>query len=193
MSFPRFFLLASIACATSVFVHGTTVTSFIQLPSEGPLVFTDNSVMNVQGVNDTPTLTLDGAPTVGELYNIALSPTSGTKSNGSVLLHDDVALVQINSVTVFTGSATFSQTFTESVTANVATFAALAGSPFTIHLTNGEYLTITPLANSNLGTNSIVDADFLLTSNLPTPEPASMLFVGSGLFVLAAVAGRLRR
>jgi hypothetical protein len=193
MSFSqRSLLLVFLACGTGLFLKGTTVTSFIQLPSEGPLVFTDGSVMNVTGVNDTPTLTLDGAPTVSELYNISLTPTSGTKSNGGILLHDDIALVQINSITEFTGSAPFTQNFTETVVTGVATFAALAGTPFSIHLTNGEYLTITPLANANLGTSSIVDADFQLTSTLATPEPASMLFVGTGLIGLMAVARRLR-
>jgi hypothetical protein len=180
--------LLLLAC-TSVCLSAST--SFIQLPSEGPLVFADNSVINVQGVNDTPGLTLGGPATLSELYQIALSPTTGTKSNGSVIVHDDIALVQIDAITEFTGSAPFSQTFTETVSSGVATYAALAGTPFTIHLTNGEFLTITPQADANLGTTPIVNATFLLTSTIP--EPSSVLFVGAGLLVLAAVAGKLRR
>jgi hypothetical protein len=165
---------------------------FLQTNAATGGTFTDTSRIQAAGVNDTVTLTLNAAPIVSTLYTFLLQPFSGTKTTSSTTLFDDVTLIEDNSAVVFTGTFLFSQPLTESVTAGVATFAALQGPPVTVPLSNGHFLIITPLADPNIATNDVVTADFQLSSTLPVPEPSSFLFVAAGLTGLAAIIGRRR-
>jgi hypothetical protein len=185
-------LFTLLLCGAGFLVNADTL--YIQTSSAGPYVFSDGSSFAVNGVNDTPpALTLNGASVTSELYAVTtLTVTGGTKSTSNKTLTDDIALVQDNSITQYTGLFPFYQVFTETASGNTATFSVAAGAPITIHLINGDYLTITPLANSSVTAGSIVDATYALTSSPPVPEPASMLIVGAGLFALAIIGRKLR-
>jgi hypothetical protein len=166
---------------------------FLQTDSATGGIFTDTSRIQAAGTNDSLTLTLNAAPIISTLYTVLLQPFGGTKTTSSTTLFDHVTLVQDNSITVFTGTFSFSQPLTETVTGGVATFAASQGPEVTLALTNGHFLEITPLADPNIGANSVVTASFQLTSAAPVPEPSSFLFVSAGLAGLATIFGRRRR
>jgi hypothetical protein len=184
-------LLPLLLVSVTLVAHADSI--FLQTDAATGGIFTDTSRIQASGTNDFPTLTLDAAPIITTLYTLTLQPFSGTKTTSSTTLFDHVTLVQDNSITVFTGTFSFSQPLTETVTGGVATFAALQGAQITVALTNGRFLKITPLADPDIGANAVVTADFQLSSTATAvPEPSSFLFLSAGLAGLAAIIERQR-
>jgi hypothetical protein len=188
-SYQNTCLLPLLLLGSTLVAHADTM--FIQTDAATGGIFVDTSRIQVAGTNDTPTLTLDAAPIISDLYTFLLQPFSGTKTSSSTTIFDHVAIVQDNSITVFNGLFLFSQPVTETVTGGIATFAALQGPQVTLALTNGRFLKITPLANPDIGANPVVKANFQLSST-GVPEPSSFLFVSAGLAGLAAIVRRRR-
>jgi hypothetical protein len=189
-NFKITYLLPVLLLSMSFVAHADSI--FLQTNAATGGIFADTSRIQAAGVNDTVTLTLNAAPIVSNLYTFLLQPFGGTKTTSSTTLFDDATLIEDNSTPVFSGTFLFSQPLTESVTAGVATFAALQGSQISVPLSNGRFLIITPLADPNIATNNVVTADFQLSSTAAVPEPSSFLFVSAGLTVLAAIIGRRR-
>jgi hypothetical protein len=174
-------------------------TMFIQTAAGTGGIFSDTSRIQAAGANDTPTLILDGSPVTSTFFSALVQPFSGTKTSSTTTLIIPIHVVTENSITVFNDPTNLAFDITvnlvESVSGGVATFSTTGGAMGSHALTNGQFLEITPLANSNLGTNSTVQAQFQLVSSLgtqATPEPGSMLLIGLGLVSLAVMGGRLR-
>jgi hypothetical protein len=189
--FQIIYLLPLLLINVTFVAHADSI--FVQTNAATGGIFTDTSRIQAAGTNDFPTLTLDAAPIITTLYTLTLQPFSGTKTTSSTTLFDQVTTVQDNGITVFSGFSSFSQLVTETVSGSVATFAASQGPQITIALSNGHFLKITPLADSDIGANGVVTADFQLSSTgAAVPEPSSFLLLSAGLTGLAAIIGRRR-
>jgi hypothetical protein len=183
------FLLAALFVCASFSAHATTV--FIQTAAATGGTFTDTSRIQAAGANDSFNITLDGPAVTADLYVLSLQVFTGTKTSSTATLNDQIHVVTLDGVTQFSGLFAFTQPVAESVLAGAATFSASQGPSFTMHLTNGEFLTITPLANLNIATSGQTEALYQLSST--APEPSAVLFVGAGLLGLAAFGRKLRR
>jgi hypothetical protein len=171
----------------------TAETLFIQTAASQTPHFPDTSRLVVAGINDEPILTLNGPAVVSELYAITIQETAGTVSNGSENMTDNITLVEdpvSGPNALVTNPFGITQSFTETGSGRSAIFAALAGSTFIVPLTTGRFLLITPLANANLSSNDVVNADFQLLSSVP--EPSSILSVAAALLALISLTRNRR-
>ncbi len=178
-----------VTCA--LFVASASVASatpmFIQTASALPADLTDTSRIISAGANIFPDLTPDAPGVRLAFITGALRPFGGTKSSSTATLTARVSLIQEPALTsVFAGTFAVPIPVVETVVAGVPTFSTPGGAAVYQALTNGHYLQITPLANSNFGSSSIVKATFELLSAPPPPpgpipEPASVLLTGCGI------------
>ena len=90
------------------------------------------------------------------------------------------------------GTFTVTVPLVETVVGGVASFSAPNGAASFHVLTDGRFLEITPLADSNITNGENEQANFRLLSSAPVPEPETLLLAGIGLIALSLIGRRYR-